>query len=117
MTIARRLILLLTVAILALLGFGVFTRLQLNAIEERSRFVAESRIVALATLGNLSRNFAELRINVRSYLLATDDAQRATARAAFDGCEREVLRLLQFYADKLVFSNQGRRLLGEYQTV
>src|SRR6478609_8643953 len=104
MTIGRRLILLLSVPLVALLCFGLFTRLQLGMIEERSRFVAESRIVALATLGNLSRNFAELRVNVRSYLLATDDTQREAARAAFDESEREVRRLLQLYADKLVFS-------------
>ena len=73
MTIAKRLIILLTVPLVALVGLGVFTRLQLVKIEARSRFVAESRIVALATLGNLSRGFAELRVNVRSHLLATNE--------------------------------------------
>ena len=82
MTIAKRLIILLAVPLVALVGLGVFTRLQLAQIEARSRFVAESRIVALATLGNLSRSFAELRVNVRSHLLATTDAERAAARAA-----------------------------------
>src|SRR5206468_992664 len=51
MTIARRLTILLTVPLLALLGLGIFTRLQLNVIEAASRRVAESRVVALATLG------------------------------------------------------------------
>ena len=36
-TIARRLVVLLTVPLVALLGLGVFTRLQLAEIEERSR--------------------------------------------------------------------------------
>ena len=66
MTIAKRLIILLAVPLVALLGLGVFTRIQLARIEARSRFVAESRIVALATVGNLSRGFSELRVNVRS---------------------------------------------------
>jgi hypothetical protein len=52
MTIAKRLILLLAVP---LLGFGIFTRLQLERIEERSRLVAQSCIDALATLGNFSQ--------------------------------------------------------------
>jgi signal transduction histidine kinase/CheY-like chemotaxis protein/HPt (histidine-containing phosphotransfer) domain-containing protein/HAMP domain-containing protein len=116
-TIAKRLIILLAVPLLALLGLGVFARLQLAEIESRSRFVAESRIVALATLGNLSRSSAELRVNVRSYLLATDDTQRAAARAAFDEDEREVSRLLQQYADGLVLGDKERRLLGEYQAL
>jgi len=117
MTIAKRLIVLLAVPLAALVGLGVFTRYQLAKIEERSRFVAESRIVALATLGNLSRGFAELRVNVRSYLLATNDTQRTAARAAFDEDERNVTRLRQDYADNLVVSDHGRRLLTEYQTL
>ena len=117
MTIAKRLIILLTVPLLALVGLGVFSRLQLAKIEARSRFVAESRIVALATLGNLSLSFAELRVNVRSYLLAADDAQRAAARAAFAEEEQDVTRLLREYADNLVLNDKERRLLGEYQTL
>jgi hypothetical protein len=40
MTIARRLFILLTVPLLALVGLGLFTVLQLANIEERSPFVA-----------------------------------------------------------------------------
>ena len=68
MTIAKRLILLLAVPLLALLGLGIFSRLQLANIEERSRFVAESQVESLAMLGNVSRSFAELRVYVRSHL-------------------------------------------------
>ena len=117
MTIATRLIVLLTVPLLALLGLGVFTRLQVARLEARSRFVAESRIVALATLGNLSRGFSELRVNVRSHLLATDDAQRARARALFDEDEADVSRLLREYADGLIVDSKGRRLLDDYQAL
>jgi signal transduction histidine kinase/CheY-like chemotaxis protein/HAMP domain-containing protein len=116
-TIAKRLIVLLTVPLVALLGLGVFTRFQLAEIEARSRFVAESRITALATLGNLSRGSAELRVNVRSYLLATTDAQRRAARAAFDDDERDVGRFLAVYADTLVLSDKERRFLSEYQAL
>ena len=117
MTIAKRLIILLTVPLAALVGIGVFTRLQLEQIEARSRFVAESRIVALATLGNLSRSSAELRVNLRSHLLATTDAQRAEASALFDEDERDVNRLMQEYADGLVLGDKDRRLLDEYRNV
>ena len=66
MTIAKRFMLLLAVPLIALLSLGVFTRLELFKVEDRSRFVAESRIVALATWGNLSRNLAEMRVSVRA---------------------------------------------------
>jgi signal transduction histidine kinase/CheY-like chemotaxis protein/HPt (histidine-containing phosphotransfer) domain-containing protein/HAMP domain-containing protein len=116
MTIARRLIVLLTVPLLALAGLGIFTRLQLADVEKRSRFVAESRIVALATLGNLSRSFVELRVHMRSHLLATTDTERALARGAFDQEERIVERLLQQYHDQFVLDDKGRRLLSQYET-
>jgi len=115
MTIAKRLMLLLAVPLVALLGLGVFTRLELSKVEDRSRFVAESRIAALATLGNLSRTFVEMRVNVRSYLLARNLTQQTEARAAFENNSKEVTRLLEYYADNLIASDQGRRLFGEYQ--
>ena len=40
MTIAKRLTVLLAVPLLALVGFGVFSRLQFTTIETRSQFVA-----------------------------------------------------------------------------
>ena len=117
MSIAQRLIALLTVPLLALAALGIFTRQQLNEIEASSRFVTESRIVALASVGNLSRSFSELRVNVRSYVLATTDAQRQAALTAFDEDEQEVLRLLREYADRLVLDDTNRRLLSEYQAL
>jgi signal transduction histidine kinase/CheY-like chemotaxis protein len=117
MTIARRLMLLVAIPLLALIGLGIFTRMQLAELQTRTRFVAESRISALATLGNLSRAFAEMRVNVRSFLLATTPQQRGAARFSFDDNERNVTRLLEEYADHLVVTDQGRRLLGEYQVL
>ncbi|MCZ7640780.1 MAG: response regulator [Verrucomicrobia bacterium] len=117
MTIAKRLIVLLAVPLLALLGLGLFTRLQLASVERSSRFAAESRIEALANLGNLSRSFAELRVNVRSYVLATSDALRGAARDAFELDEREVVRLLRHYADDLVVSDEDRRMMTDFQNL
>src|SRR6185295_6118034 len=99
MTIGKRLLLLLAVPLIALIGFGVFARIQLSRIEERSRFVSESQLAAVAVLGNISRSFAEIRVNLRSFLLAADGRQRAEARAAFDEDERVLTRLLQEYGD------------------
>ncbi|MFN0126973.1 MAG: response regulator [Verrucomicrobiales bacterium] len=117
MTIARRLLILLAVPLLALVSLGAFTRIQLAKLEERTRFVAESRTDALATLGNLSRSFAELRVNVRSHLLATNQAQRTAARAAFDQDEQDAVRLLHHYADNLIASDTSRRMTTQFQTL
>ena len=115
MTIGNRLLLLLAVPLIALLGFGVFARIQLTRIEERSRFVSESQLAGVAVLGNISRSFAEIRVNVRSSLLATDQTQRAEARAAFDEDDQVLTQLLQQYGDSLISDDRDRRLFGDFR--
>src|SRR5580765_4332419 len=115
MTIGKRLLLLLAVPLIALLGFGIFARIQLSRIEERSRFVAESQLAAVAVLGNISRSFAEIRINLRGFLLATDDNQRAEAHAGFEENDRILTQLLQQYGDSYVHDERNRRLIGDFR--
>ena len=116
MTIAKRLLLLLTVPILALVALGVFTRLQLTTIENQSRFLANLQVPSLATLGNISRVFAELRVHIRNHVLATSDAERATIRSAFDRDEAAFGRLLDDYQLRLISDDRDRRLLNDYRT-
>ena len=115
MTIAKRLTLLLAVPLATLLALGVFTRLQLSKIEDQSRFVAGTQIGSLAALGNISRGFAELRVNVRSFLLATNAVEQANARSAFNAGETEVQRLLGQYTESLISDERDRRLLNDFQ--
>src|SRR6266567_5937934 len=84
MTIAKRLMILLGVPILVLLLLGIFGQEQLSQVEQRSQFVAQQGIGSLATIGNLSRCFADVRIYLRTYLLVTTPEQRAGARKLFD---------------------------------
>src|SRR5262245_15694498 len=102
MTIAKRLALLLTVPLVALLGLGVFTRLELSKIEERSSYISKIQISSLALLGNLSRNMMELRVHVRSHLLATNLAEQAAAQSAFTEAETQVNHLVAQYAESFV---------------
>ena len=115
MTIAKRLILLLAVPLLILCGIGVFTRLQLGRIEEDARFVTDSRVVALARLGDISRSFAEMRVNVRSLLLAADAPTQAKALAAYGVSRDEMNPLLEDYADRRVSSEKGSRFVREFR--
>ncbi len=117
MTIAKRLIVLLAVPLLILLGIGLFTRYELLRIEDRTRYLAETRVVALARLGDIARTVAELRVNLRSHLLATTQDGRAAARALFDEDQAELTRLLRDYADKRITSEQDRRLLNDYRSL
>ena len=115
MTIARRLMILLAVPLLAIVVVGVFSRLQLSELATRSRAVAEKQIPSLATLGNITRTFANLRISVRDYLLTTNQSERANARSGFSDNELRLTQMLSQYADRLVSDEQDRRLLDDYR--
>jgi methyl-accepting chemotaxis protein len=115
MTIAKRLVLLLAVPLLALVGLGVFARLQLTTIETRSRFLADVQVPSLATLGNISRTFAELRVQLRNQVFATSEPERAGIRSTFERDEIELRRLLDQYERTQVSGDRDRRLLNDFR--
>src|SRR3974390_2128963 len=115
MTIAKRLTVLLAVPLLALLALGVFTQLQLSKVEQQVRFVAETQIPSLAVLGELSRDFEQLRVNVRNCVLVTNATAQTNAQEAFVATEAEVSRLLQRYGDECVSDAKDRRLLNDFR--
>jgi PAS domain S-box-containing protein len=117
MTIGKRLIVLLAVPLVGLLALGILARVQLQTIEERSRFVAESQLASVALLGNISRHFAEIRVNLRSVLLARDQPGRSAALALFDEDARELNEFLQQFGDSFVTDERNRRLLGDFRTL
>jgi methyl-accepting chemotaxis protein len=114
MTIAKRLIFLLAVPLVALVGLGILSRLQLSTIETRSRFVADLQIPGLAALGNISRRFAELRIDLRNYVLAGNEAERSRVGANFDRHEAEITQLFDQYERTLISDDRDRQMLNEY---
>jgi len=115
MTIGKRLIVLLAVPLVGLLALGILARIQLSKIEERSRFVAESQLASVAVLGNISQRFAEIRINLRSFLLSDDQSHRVAARAAFDEDDQALSQLLQQFGDSFVTDERNRRLFGDFR--
>src|SRR5262249_49678615 len=106
---------LLAVPLLALLGLGVFTRLQLATIKERTRFVAENQISSLSILGELSRDFEELRVRIRTYAVASTPDKQASAQKAFEDLAKDLDGLLKNYADHFLSDDKDRRLLDDFQ--
>ena len=81
MTIGKRLIILLAVPLLILVGLGIFVRTELTSIEGHTKFLAQTQIGSLATLGNISRATAELRVSLRNYLLAKEKSDQDRAQS------------------------------------
>ena len=79
MTIARRLLILLSIPLLTLVGLGIFMKMRLDQIEESGRFVAEKQISSLKVAATILHTFEDLRADARGYLLA-DDAEVRSAR-------------------------------------
>ena len=117
MTIAKRLLLLVAVPLLVLLGIGLLSRFQLIKVESRVRYAAEIQVQSLAALGNISRTLTEMRVNLRSFLLARNETEQNKARIAFDTSHAELTRLLRYYADSLISDSQDQRQLLEYRTL
>ncbi len=117
MTIAKRLILLLAVPLLIILGIGFATRKEMERIEESTRYMAESRVVALARIGDITRNFAEMAVSTRNAILETDPSRRSTAQAKADAARIEVRLLLDDYQKNRVGSIKGGNYLHEFQKI
>src|SRR5262245_59335001 len=115
MNIAKRLVLLLAVPLVALVVVGGILDLQLRAIEKRGTYVAELQLTSVAVIGNISRKHAEMRVNLRDHLLAPGDKERAAALTALRTAQKDLDRLLDQYADTLISDEQDRRLLGDFR--
>jgi PAS domain S-box-containing protein len=117
MTIARRILLLAGAVPLVLIALGILDHIELAVIESRSRFVVETQVPSLSTLGNISRAFEEMRVDLRTQLVAQDDAGMARARGAFAARRVDLDRLLRQYGDRLVSDDRDRGLLDEFRTL
>jgi two-component system, sensor histidine kinase and response regulator len=115
MTITKRLIILATVPLLTLIGVGIFTLFQLAEIETRTRYVAETEVGSLTALGNITGNYSELRLSVRSYILNSDKAEQAKIRTAVHADRAVLTEQLSQYSDTLISDAMDRRLLDEYR--
>src|SRR5262249_12785965 len=112
---AKRLVLLLAVPLVALVVVGGILDLQLRAIEKRGTYVTELQLPSVVVIGNITRKHAELRVNLRDYLLAPGDEERGKALATFRTTEQDVGRLFDHYADTLTSDERDRRLLGGFR--
>jgi signal transduction histidine kinase/CheY-like chemotaxis protein/HAMP domain-containing protein len=117
MTIAKRLTLLLAVPLLIILGIGLATRQELSRIETSTRYVAESRVVALARIGDITRKFAEMAVSTRNSILETDPSLRAAMQAKADAARIEIRLLLDDYGKNWVGSAKGGEYFHEFQEV
>lgn len=115
MTIANRLIILVAVPLAVLIGLGTLSRVQLAEVESRVRYAADMQVKSLAALASISRGFTEMRVYVRSHLLARNEIEQSKAKAAFAEGKANLSRLLQHYGDALISDAQDQRQLLDFR--
>src|SRR5207237_7310001 len=113
MTIAKRLVILLSIPLVALLALGVFTKIELDRIDKQGRFVAETQIGSLVVVATIMQTFTDLRATNRSYLLIDDTRTRSDLLPVFERKKAELTRLLRQYEDTLLSDAGDRRLTAE----
>ena len=117
MTIARRLILMLAIPLVTLVALGVFIAMQLALIDAKSRFVAITEIPALATIGNIGQAFGEMRVSLRTFVLARDKEGQAAAETILRQNSEKAENMLAIYADSMITGDKDRRLYTAYKDI
>src|SRR4051794_23390786 len=115
MNIAKRLVLLVAVPVVVFLVLGEMLDSNLRDIETRGTYVAELQLPSIAVIGKITRKHAELRVDLRDYLSAPAEKQRAGARASFEIAAKDLDALLDQYRDTLVSDEHDRRMLHEFR--
>ena len=112
--VATRLTLLLAVPLLAALALVVYFTTQLDRIESNSQHVSITQVRSLTAVGDIARSLAEMRVNVRSYLLSDDRNKQAGAEALYREYKESMLKALATYGDGFITDGTDRRLYEDF---
>jgi HAMP domain-containing protein len=113
MSIAKSLILLLAIPLLALVGLGYLVTDQLARIDSHGRFMT-LQVRNLTALGYITHCFEEARVSVRTYLLADDKVAQVRAEASLRTNQAELKRLVAQYAESLISNEEDRDMCSRF---
>jgi CHASE3 domain sensor protein len=95
MTLSRRLLLTLSVALLALFFVGGIGLWRLNQAQQRFEYVQANILPSIKELNDIKYDIVSLVRDNYRYLLSTDDASKATAEQAIDTVEKSSINISQ----------------------
>jgi methyl-accepting chemotaxis protein len=111
MTLSRRLLLTLSVALLALILVGSFGLWRLNQAQQRFEYVQVDIIPSIQELEEIKSDIAGYaRLNYR-YLLSTDDANRAAVQQAADALNKSLDQHIATYERDDISDSTDRQML------
>jgi len=111
MTLSRRLLLTLSVALLALILVGSFGLWRLNQAQQRFEYVQNDIIPSVQELEDVKADITGYaRLNYR-YLLSTDDASRTAVEQAVDALNKGLDQHIATYERDDISDNTDRQML------
>ncbi len=122
MTIAKRLVLLILVAVAGLFFVGVFGLQQMAAISSNLDYAHDNSIPSIRKVAQMEAAFLRIRTNMLAFLLSSEE-QRPAVEKRIDAAKGELAQHLQSY-EKLLSDDKDRqyldnskRLVQEYYAV
>jgi methyl-accepting chemotaxis protein len=110
MSIAKRLTILMFVAVIALIGVAGGSLIQMNRIYRAANFSNENVVPSILVLEEGVRKYMVLRIRIYRFVMSTDEKEKARAEADIAKAKSEVDQALKSY-DPLIYDDEDRRLL------
>ncbi|CAD6880176.1 Methyl-accepting chemotaxis sensor/transducer protein [Methylomonas albis] len=112
MTVVRKMILLVVVAIIGLAAVAWIGQRSMNSVYEKTNFANLNTVPALAALGDAGQRLGRLRVRVYRHVLTEDIAEKekveATIKDAQDGIEKAFAAI-----EKTVDDEKDRKFLEE----
>ncbi|PLZ02910.1 methyl-accepting chemotaxis protein [Burkholderia sp. WAC0059] len=114
MTISRRLILTLTIALLALLIVGSIGLWRLNQAEQRFEYVQSNVIPSTKILSDVRYEIGDIRrLIFREIMLVNEPTQRAVVDRSIEAADQHIQQLFDTYGREDISSDTDRNLLNE----
>ncbi len=109
MTIAKRLALLILLAVAGLIVVGGFGLKEMGAINANLEYAHENSIPSIRKVASMESNFLRLRTQMLVFLLSTEE-QRPAVEQRIEGAKKDLLQSLQDY-EKLISDDKDRQYL------
>ncbi len=113
MTIAKRLILLIVVAILGLLAVGGMGLYEMERINQGLEFSNNDSIPSISTVDSIHSNLLGLRVRVLYHILVASPQDKAAAEKAIDEQKAEIAKLVNTFSSSLVSNDKDRKYIDD----
>lgn len=112
MTIAKRIMLLISISVAALLLLGIGSLIGLKQMDNKLENVNENMLPSVITLNEITHDMFRLRLRVQSHLMSDDMDKQKGFEAEIKKLNAEITEELDKYEKTMIYDEEDRRLVG-----